>query len=158
MAFRPRYANNLQPSTNQPSTIQPLTFNNPTLAFRPRYANNLQQTHLGLSATLREQPSTIPPWPFGHATRTTFNNSTFNNSTFNNPTFNNPTLAFRPRYANNLQQTHLGLSATLREQPSTIPPWPFGHATRTTFNLGLSATLREQPSTFNKPTFNNSTN
>ncbi|NEO66772.1 MAG: hypothetical protein F6J98_42945, partial [Moorea sp. SIO4G2] len=39
------------------------------------------------------------------------------------------TLAFRPRYANNLQ------------------PWPFGHATRTTFNLGLSATLREQPST-----------
>ncbi|NEO02400.1 MAG: hypothetical protein F6K50_45750 [Moorea sp. SIO3I7] len=53
--------------------------------------------NLGLSATLREQPST---------------------------------LAFRPRYANNLQ------------------PWPFGHATRTTFNLGLSATLREQPSTF----------
>ncbi|NER86698.1 hypothetical protein [Moorena sp. SIO3A2] len=28
-------------------------------------------------------------------------------------------------------------------------PWPFGHATRTTFNLGLSATLREQPSTLN---------
>ncbi|NEQ60132.1 MAG: hypothetical protein F6K53_23050 [Moorea sp. SIO4A1] len=42
-----------------------------TLAFRPRYANNLQ------------------PWPFGHATRTTFN----------------------------------------------LQPWPFGHATRTTFNL-----------------------
>ncbi|NEN95809.1 MAG: hypothetical protein F6K50_09810 [Moorea sp. SIO3I7] len=41
------------------------------------------------------------------------------------------TLAFRPRYANNFQ------------------PWPFGHATRTTFNLGLSATLREQLSTFN---------
>ncbi|NEO89967.1 MAG: hypothetical protein F6K56_06805 [Moorea sp. SIO3G5] len=35
-------------------------------------------------------------------------------------------MAFRPRYANNL-----GLSATLREQP--------------TVNLGLSATLREQP-------------
>ncbi|NEO95488.1 MAG: hypothetical protein F6K56_37035 [Moorea sp. SIO3G5] len=54
------------------------------------------------------------------------------------------TLAFRPRYANNLQ------------------PWPFGHATRTTFNIGLSATLREQPSTLafrpryanNLPTFN----
>ncbi|WP_424102487.1 hypothetical protein [Moorena producens] len=30
---------------------------------------------------------------------------------------------------------------------STKQPWPFGHATRTTFNLGLSATLREQPST-----------
>ncbi|NEP22599.1 hypothetical protein [Moorena sp. SIO3I6] len=31
-------------------------------------------------------------------------------------------------------------------QPSTfnLQPWPFGHATRTTFNLGLSATLREQ--------------
>ncbi|NEO75637.1 hypothetical protein [Moorena sp. SIO4G3] len=38
-------------------------------------------------------------------------------------------MAFRPRYANN------------------IKPWPFGHATRTTLNLGLSATLREQPST-----------
>ncbi|NEO18825.1 MULTISPECIES: hypothetical protein [unclassified Moorena] len=65
------------------------------MAFRPRYANN------------------IKPWPFGHATRTTFN----------------------------------------------IQPWPFGHATRTTLafrpryanNLGLSATLREQPSTLNKP-------
>ncbi|WP_293112315.1 hypothetical protein [Moorena sp. SIO4G3] len=36
------------------------------MAFRPRYANNLQ------------------PWPFGHATRTTFNNTTFNNTTLNN--------------------------------------------------------------------------
>ncbi|WP_287296581.1 hypothetical protein [Moorena sp. SIO2C4] len=35
------------------------------MAKRPRYANNL-----GQKATLREQP-----WPKGHATRTTFNQS-----------------------------------------------------------------------------------
>ncbi|NEP27944.1 hypothetical protein [Moorena sp. SIO3I6] len=39
----------------------------------------------------------LQPWPFGHATRTTFN---FQPSTFN---LQPSTLAFRPRYANNLQ-------------------------------------------------------
>ncbi|NEO15451.1 hypothetical protein [Moorena sp. SIO3E8] len=68
----------------------------------------------------RQRRTTTQPWPFGHATRTT--------------------LAFRPRYANNIQQHNLGLSATLREQP-----WPFGHATRTTFNN----------TTFNNTTLNN---
>ncbi|WP_193374690.1 MULTISPECIES: hypothetical protein [Moorena] len=47
MGFRPRYANNLKPSTfnPQPSTLnlQPSTFNpQPTLLRTPR-ANNLQQ-------------------------------------------------------------------------------------------------------------------
>ncbi|WP_143727855.1 hypothetical protein [Moorena bouillonii] len=44
MAYWPRYANNLQPSTKPPSTfnLQPSTCN-------------------------------LQPWPIGHATRTTFN-------------------------------------------------------------------------------------
>ncbi|NEP21996.1 hypothetical protein [Moorena sp. SIO3I6] len=55
------------------------------------------------------------------------------------------TLAFRPRYANNLQPSTLAFRP---RYANNLQPWPFGHATRTTFNLGLSATLREQPSTF----------
>ncbi|WP_293099494.1 FMN-dependent NADH-azoreductase [Moorena sp. SIO3I6] len=64
-------------------------------------------------------------------------------------------MAFRPRYANNLQPNHL--------KPSTFnqKTLAFGHATRTTLNLKPStkkpwplATLREQPSTFRQTTFN----
>ncbi|NEO24061.1 hypothetical protein [Moorena sp. SIO4A5] len=44
-------------------------------------------------------------------------------------------MAKRPRYANNLQPTHL-------------KPWPKGHATRTSLNL-QPPTSNLQPSTFN---------
>ncbi|WP_293080590.1 hypothetical protein [Moorena sp. SIO4A1] len=43
MAFRLRYANNLQANNLQANNLQ---------------ANNLKQNNLGLSATLREQPLT----------------------------------------------------------------------------------------------------
>ncbi|NEO49250.1 MAG: hypothetical protein F6K55_36220 [Moorea sp. SIO4A3] len=55
---------------------------------------------------------------------------------------------------------NLGLSATLREQPSTLAfrpryannrqPWPFGHATRTTFNLQPWPFGHATRTTFNK--------
>ncbi|WP_149030913.1 hypothetical protein [Moorena producens] len=61
--------------------------------------------NLGLSATLREQPSNLQPSTL--AFRPRYAN-------------NIPTLAFRPRYANNLLTFNLGLSATLREQPSNL--------------------------------------
>ncbi|NEO40941.1 MAG: hypothetical protein F6J90_33260 [Moorea sp. SIOASIH] len=71
------------------------------MAFRPRYANNQTTFNLGLSATLREQPNNLQPWPFGHATRTTRQLSTRQPSTRQPSTRQPSTLAFRPRYANN---------------------------------------------------------
>ncbi|NEO93727.1 MAG: hypothetical protein F6K56_27415, partial [Moorea sp. SIO3G5] len=68
------------------------------------YANNLQPWPFGHATRTTKQP-----WPFGHATRTT------------------------------KQPWPFGHATRTTKQPST-------------FNLGLSATLREQPSTFNKPT------
>ncbi|WP_293119755.1 hypothetical protein [Moorena sp. SIO4G3] len=44
-------------------------------------------------------------------------------------------MAFRPRYANNQTTFNLGLSATLREQPSTLAFRPRYANNQTTFNL-----------------------
>ncbi|NEO20215.1 MULTISPECIES: hypothetical protein [unclassified Moorena] len=56
MAYWPRFANNLQPST----------FNHLTLAYWPRFANNLQPSTLAYWPRFANnlQPSTIQPSTF----------------------------------------------------------------------------------------------
>ncbi|WP_424098410.1 hypothetical protein [Moorena producens] len=49
MAFRPRYANNIQPPNLQPPNLQPPNLQPP----------NLQPPNLGFSATLREEPPNL---------------------------------------------------------------------------------------------------
>ncbi|WP_293094302.1 hypothetical protein [Moorena sp. SIO3I6] len=56
------------------------------MAYWPRYANNLQPSTFNFKfSTFNLQPLTfnLQPWPIGHATRTTFNlqPSTFNLTT-----------------------------------------------------------------------------